>query len=84
MDAREGRAGPAGHALALRAHAPAGGHHAAQSLYATLGPAYPVFKALTPDSLTTAPDLGRAMIRVAHGAHPLRSLEGKDIIALGA
>lgn len=50
-----------------------------RALYVVLGPFLPLLKALSPDSLTTTEQLGRAMIRAGlHGA-PQAVLEMRDI-----
>jgi hypothetical protein len=48
-----------------------------------LGPLYPVLKRLAPSHVTTAENLGRAMIAVAAVGYPKRLLENTDINALG-
>jgi uncharacterized protein YbjT (DUF2867 family) len=53
-------------------------------LYATLGWAFPLFRALAPDKVTTSDHLGRALIEVARSGHSKSILEGADINALGA
>lgn len=53
-------------------------------LYPILGPLYPVLKRLVPRHVTTAENLGRAMIAVATVGYPKRVLENPDINALGA
>jgi len=53
-------------------------------MYALLGWASPVLRALAPNQVTTSDHLGRAMIRVARSGHPVEILEGKDINAVGA
>lgn len=52
-------------------------------MYALIGWAYPVLKALIPNQVTTSDHLGRAMIQVARHGHPLEILEGRDINAAG-
>jgi uncharacterized protein YbjT (DUF2867 family) len=54
-----------------------------QMLYPVLGPVYPVLKRLAPSHVTTAENLGRAMIAVAAVGYPKRLLENTDINALG-
>jgi uncharacterized protein YbjT (DUF2867 family) len=48
-------------------------------LYRVLGPLLPLLKALSPDSLTTTEQLGRAMIHAALGSAPSGVLEMQDI-----
>lgn len=51
-------------------------------MYSALGWAYPLFKAATPNMITTSDHLGRAMIHVARGGHEKQILEGADINAV--
>ncbi|GLH72993.1 epimerase [Geothrix limicola] len=48
-------------------------------LYRALGPFLPLLKALSPDSLTTTEQLGRAMIHAARNGAPQAVLEMRDI-----
>jgi len=48
-------------------------------LYRVLGPFLPLLKALSPDSLTTTEQLGRAMIHAARDGAPKAVLEMRDI-----
>lgn len=50
--------------------------------YMIMGPLYPVLRRLVPRHLTTAQNLGRAMIAVAVGGYSKRVLENPDINAL--
>jgi uncharacterized protein YbjT (DUF2867 family) len=51
-------------------------------LYNVLGPLYPVLKRIAPTHVTTAENIGRAMINVATTRYPRRVLENVDINAL--
>ena len=51
-------------------------------IYAVVGPLYPVFSALLPDSVTTTERVGRAMLTVAKRGAPKALLENRDINAL--
>jgi uncharacterized protein YbjT (DUF2867 family) len=51
-------------------------------VYALLGPLYPVLKRLAPAHVTTAGNVGRAMIAAAAGGSGGRILENRDINAL--
>lgn len=53
-------------------------------MYAVMGWAFPLLKALFPKQVTTSVVLGRALIRVARDGHPKAILEGDDINAAGA
>jgi uncharacterized protein YbjT (DUF2867 family) len=53
-------------------------------LYSVLGPLYPVLKRLVPSHVTTAENIGRAMIRAADVGYPQRILENQDINALAS
>ena len=53
-------------------------------MYATLGWAFPLFRALAPNKVTTSVILGRALIRVALEGHGKSILDGADINAAGA
>ncbi|MCB9764984.1 MAG: epimerase [Alphaproteobacteria bacterium] len=53
-------------------------------LYATLGWAFSLLKAVAPAYITTTEELGRALIHVARDGHPKSILEGADIHAAGA
>ena len=55
-----------------------------RSVYAVLGPFYPVLKTLFPHAVTTTEKLGLAMIRVASTGYPRQVLENRDINALGS
>lgn len=50
-----------------------------QAIYTVLRPAFPLLKALFPDSLTTTEQLGKAMIRVGRAGAPSVVLETRDI-----
>jgi len=52
-------------------------------LYIFLGPLYPLLKRIAPRHVTTAENLGRAMIAVATTGYSKRVLENPDINALG-
>ena len=52
-----------------------------RAAYAVLGPLYPALKRLAPGFVTTAENMGRAMIAVAAGGYPKRILESPDINA---
>jgi hypothetical protein len=52
-----------------------------RSVYAVIGPLYPVLKALIPKYVTTTECVGRAMINVARRGAPHRVLESRDINA---
>lgn len=53
--------------------------------YAIVGPLYPILKRIAPSQVTTAENMGRAMIAVAAKGYPKRVLEVVDInIAAGA
>jgi uncharacterized protein YbjT (DUF2867 family) len=52
-----------------------------RSVYAVIGPLYPVLKALIPKYVTTTECVGRAMINVARRGAPHRVLESQDINA---
>jgi uncharacterized protein YbjT (DUF2867 family) len=54
-----------------------------RALYAVLGPLYPVLARLAPTHVTTAENVGRAMIAAAAVGYPKRVLENPDINALG-
>lgn len=51
-------------------------------MYAAMGWAYPIFKAVIPDMATTTDQLGRALIAIARDGHPKSILEGADINAV--
>src|SRR5579864_837714 len=51
-------------------------------IYAVAGPLYPVLKLVAASHVTTAENLGRAMIAVAAVGYPKRILENPDINAL--
>jgi uncharacterized protein YbjT (DUF2867 family) len=53
-----------------------------RAVYAVLAPLYPVLKRLAPRHVTTAANLGRAMIAAAAVGYPKRVLENLDINAL--
>ena len=55
-----------------------------RALYVVLGPLYPVLKRLAPRHVTTAENVGRAMIAAAAVGYPKRVLENPDINALAA
>ncbi|AKF86156.1 NAD(P)H-binding [Myxococcus fulvus] len=55
-----------------------------RSLYAVLGPLYPVFKRLAPRFVTTTEAVGLAMLEVARSGAPKQVLENDDINALAA
>ena len=52
-----------------------------RAAYAVAGPLYPVLKWLAPAYVTTAENMGRAMIAVAAGGFPTRILESREINA---
>ncbi len=52
-----------------------------RSVYAVVGPLYPVLRALVPQYVTTTECVGRAMINVARRGSPQRVLESQDINA---
>ena len=52
-------------------------------LYAAMGPAYPVWKALFPKYVTTTEELGRAMLQVAKHGAARKVLENDELAALG-
>ena len=47
-------------------------------------PLFPIFKALSPNSVTTSVNVGRAMINVVKRGYPQPHIEVKDINALAA
>lgn len=49
-----------------------------RTLYAVMGPLYPVWKRLFPKFVTTTEELGRSMIRVAKNGAGKRVLESRD------
>ncbi len=53
-------------------------------MYAVLNPLYPVFRRILPTHVTTAENVGRAMIGVAANGYQKRVLENVDINAIGA
>jgi uncharacterized protein YbjT (DUF2867 family) len=53
-------------------------------LYRVLGPFLPLLKAVSPDSLTTTEQLGKAMIQAAMRGAPKAVLETRDIKAVNA
>jgi uncharacterized protein YbjT (DUF2867 family) len=53
-----------------------------QAVYTVLGPFYPVWKTLFPNSVTTTEKVGRAMIRVAREGYERNILETRDINAV--
>lgn len=53
-----------------------------RALYAVLGPAFPVLRALAPGVVTTTERLGQAMIESVAAGAPKRVLESSDINAL--
>lgn len=55
-----------------------------RALYAVLGPFYPLIRRLAPTHVTTAENMGRAMIAVAAGGYATRILENVDINRLGS
>jgi uncharacterized protein YbjT (DUF2867 family) len=55
-----------------------------RAAYAVLRPLYPVLKAVTPKSLTTSENMGRAMIKVAQQGDTKHILENEDINRLAA
>ena len=55
-----------------------------RAIYAVLGPAYPVMKALFPGAVTTTRAVGRAMIALAIGQQPSKTLTNRDINAVAA
>jgi uncharacterized protein YbjT (DUF2867 family) len=52
--------------------------------YAVLAPLYPLLRRLAPSHVTTAGNIGRAMIRAARNGYSRRILENPDINRLGA
>lgn len=54
-----------------------------RAIYTVLGPLFPLLKRLFPNHVTTAENLGRAMIRVAANGYSKRVLENTDINVLG-
>ena len=52
-------------------------------LYAVFAPLYPVLRRLAPTHVTTAENVGRAMIAVATRGYPKRILENVDINEVG-
>lgn len=54
-----------------------------RALYATMGVLFPVAKAVAPNHVMTAEELGRAMVSVAKKGHAKHVLEARDIIAVG-
>jgi hypothetical protein len=50
--------------------------------YSVLGPLYPILERLAPTHVTTAENLGRAMVRAAAVGYPQRVLENRDINSL--
>ncbi len=52
--------------------------------YTVLGPLYPVLRRLAPTHVTTAKNVGRAMIGAATEGYPERILENQDINALAS
>jgi uncharacterized protein YbjT (DUF2867 family) len=53
-----------------------------RTLYALMGPLYPLWKVLLPNLVTTTEKVGRAMLRVAHDGAPRPVLETRDLNAL--
>jgi uncharacterized protein YbjT (DUF2867 family) len=54
-----------------------------RTLYAVLGPMYPLLRAVAGRYVLTTEELGRAMIRVVREGSPKRVLESADIVKLG-
>jgi uncharacterized protein YbjT (DUF2867 family) len=54
-----------------------------RALYAVMGPAYLLWKALFPKYVTTTQELGLAMLDVAKHGTSKRILENEDLVALG-
>ena len=54
-----------------------------RALYAVLGPFLPLLKTLSPDSLTTTEQLGKAMLQAGLVGAPKAILEMPDIKRLG-
>jgi uncharacterized protein YbjT (DUF2867 family) len=54
-----------------------------RAIYAVAGPLYPLLRRLAPTHVTTAENVGRAMIAVAVSGYHTRVLENVDINALG-
>ncbi len=50
-----------------------------RSIYAVMGPLYPVWKTLFPKYMTTTEQVGRAMLAIAKHGAPVRLLENRDI-----
>ena len=55
-----------------------------RAIYTVLDPLFPLLKRLFPNHVTTAENIGRAMIRVAANGYSKRVLENTDINVLGA
>jgi hypothetical protein len=53
-----------------------------QTFYTVLNPILPLLKSVFPQYITTAEQLGRAMLRVAKQGYPRPILETKDIDTL--
>jgi uncharacterized protein YbjT (DUF2867 family) len=54
-----------------------------RAIYVVMGPLFPLWKTLWPNSITTTERLGRAMIEVARHGAPKRVLENRDINLIG-
>jgi uncharacterized protein YbjT (DUF2867 family) len=54
-----------------------------RSVYAVVGPLYPILKAVASSHVTTTEQVGRAMLAVAKRGAPTAILENRDINALG-
>jgi hypothetical protein len=50
-----------------------------QAFYSVAAPLYPVLRRLTPNSVTTTVNLGKALIEVSIAGYPRRILETADI-----
>lgn len=53
-----------------------------RAVYAVLGPAYPLLRAVAPKHVTTTEDVGRAMLELARRGAPKRVLDSADLAAL--
>jgi hypothetical protein len=53
-------------------------------IYAFIKPLMPLLRRLFPNSITNTEQIGRAMLRVAREGAPMRILESKDIVTIGA
>jgi uncharacterized protein YbjT (DUF2867 family) len=53
-------------------------------IYTFIKPLMPLLRRLFPDSITNTEQIGRAMLRVARQGAPMRIIESKDIVTIGA